>query len=180
MPAHGRIPRDAITNHTIGTRARLNINTGNFHYRDKTVVRPSYIYYPLVFQTEGVLSSPAYVHPSVRPSVRPPTLTDSSSQISPRITKFSPNMPHWILSVGIENGGYLPRTSRSFWSFWLTIPGNLACPRDSLHRVWARITEFAPSRHIGIENGCNWPRLSRSFRHFEPGNAIQRRSFILV
>ena len=43
------------------------------------------------------------------------------------------------LSAGIENEGYWPCPSRSFWPFWLRILGNLACPCNNSSKIWTRI-----------------------------------------
>ena len=50
--------------------------------------------------------------------------------------------------------------------------GNLACPRDNLQWIWARITEFVLNMHLrilsaGIENVGHWLWPSRSFGHFD-------------
>ena len=123
-------------------------------------------------QAEGVLSLLAPVRLSVRlsvcPSVNFTCLHDNSSQVWARIAKFAPNMHPGIPSTGVVNGGHWPWPSSSFWSFWLRILGNSACPHDNSSQTWAKITKFAPSMHhgilsAGIENGGHWPWLSRSF-----------------
>ena len=60
---------------------------------------------------------------------------------------------------------------RSFWQFWLSILGNLACPRDNSSQISTRITKLAPTMHLGIlsagiENEGHWPWHSRSFWQF--------------
>ena len=93
-------------------------------------------FYPLAFQAEaeGVIVV-ACVCPSVRLSVRLSvnfTLCphDNSSQIWVGITKFAPNMRHWIRLVGIENRGHWPWPSRSFWPFCIRFLGILAYPHN--------------------------------------------------
>ena len=102
---------------------------------------------------------------------------DDSSQIWTRITKFVPCMHSGILSADTENGGHWPWLSRSFWSFWLRILGNLASPFDKLLWIWARIIKFAPNMNPGIfaaiiENGSHWPWHSRSFGNFVSRNGM--------
>ena len=106
-------------------------------------------------------------------------LRDNSSYIWARIPNFAPNMHPGMLSAGIENGGHWPWPSRSFWPFWLRFLGNLACLRDNLYLIWARITKFAPNMHLGIfsagnENGGHWPWPSRFDHIFDSRNCIQR------
>ena len=80
-------------------------------------------------------------------------------------------MHHGIFSAGIENEGYWPWPSRSFWPLWLRILGNSACPCDNASQICSIITKFAPSMHreilsVGIENGSQWLWPSRSFWPF--------------
>ena len=87
---------------------------------------------------------------------------NNPSQIWARITKFAQNMHTGILLAVIENGGHWAWPSKSFWPFWLRILGNLACLRDNLWWIWARINKFAPNMHLGIllaiiENWGHWP-----------------------
>ena len=90
-------------------------------------------------------------------------LYDNSSQICAGITKFAPNIHPGILSAGICNGGHWPWSSRSFWPLWLKSLGNLACPRDKLYWIWAKINKFAPNMHLGILSAgieSKWGSLS--------------------
>ena len=69
------------------------------------------------------------VHPSLRTSVNftcPHDHIDLSwnHQICTKHASWD------ILSAGIENRCNWHGPSRSFWPFWLRIPGNSACPRD--------------------------------------------------
>ena len=77
-------------------------------------------------------------------------LHNKLSQIWSETTKFAPNMHPGILLAGIENGGYWPWSSSSFWSVWRRILGNLVCPCDTLLWIRAKIITFAPNMHYGI------------------------------
>ena len=78
--------------------------------------------------------------------------------------------PGKLLGV-IENRGYRPSPSRSFWPFWLRNLGYSACPHNNLSQIWAGITKFATSMYhgiplSGIETKAHWPWPSRSFWPF--------------
>ena len=73
---------------------------------------------------------------------------NNPSQIWAGITKFAPNLHLGILLSVIENRGHSPWLSRSFWPFRLRILGYLACPRNNLKLIWARITKFASNMHL--------------------------------
>ena len=121
---------------------------------------------------------------------------DNSSQNRAIITKFaitlhrfgleSPNLhPTWIL-------GYswlvlkMEVNDRDFWPFWLKKFGNLACLRNNLQWIWARITKYAPNMHLGILSGYywkwrSWPWPSRPFSyHSNSIICIQRCPCILI
>ena len=134
------------------------------------------------FRPKGIVI--ACVRPSVRPSDRPSVcLFVRKLYLVCTITRHrfeleSPNLHQTYIhpgkaSAGIENGSHWPWPSRSFWSFWLRILGNSACPHDYSSHMWARIAKFAPNMHpgiasAGIENGGHWLWPSRSFWPFWP------------
>ena len=104
-------------------------------------------------------------------SARPQTLScphDNSSQIWGGITKYAPDMHHWIIAVENKNGCDWHWSSMTFWTFWFRILGNSACPQDKSPQIYAWIIKFAPKMHswkvtAGIENADLWPWPSMSF-----------------
>ena len=115
---------------------------------------------------EGVFALPASVRPSIRKLSSCPH--DTLSQIWAWITKFAPNMHHWILPAFIENRGHRPWPWRTFWPFWLRVLENSACLHDNSSQIYTWINKVAPIMHhvilsFGIENIGHWPWISKSF-----------------
>ena len=130
----------------------------------------------MTFQAEGVLSLPASVRLSVRPSVLSVRKLYLVRTITRHIFELESSNLHQTCILGYSRLVLKMEVidldlPGNFWPFWLRILGNSVCPLDSSSRIWASITKFAQNMHpgilsTGIENRGHSPWPSRSFRPF--------------